>query len=121
MLDQLIVLSLAASIGWELVRYFLPIQIPERIAPVIIILISYLMSIAFTSSPAIISFAAAGGVAIFHRITDAYALPSLEISNARFPFRRKKSAFKKLSSFPRSDSRADTRESKLQDLFYPKI
>lgn len=70
MLQELIVVSLAAAIGWELIRYFTPVDIPVRVAPVIVIIVALLFTLFFHLS-VIMAFAAAGGVAIFHRITGA--------------------------------------------------
>lgn len=79
MLQELIVISLAAAIGWEMVRYFTPVDIPVRLAPVIVIVISMLFTLTFHFS-VVMAFAAAGGVAIFHKVTGATAVDHMSYS-----------------------------------------
>lgn len=64
MLSELIVLSLAAAIGWETLRYFSPWKISPRLSHVIVILISYLMTFCYSQS-AVMALAATGGAAVF--------------------------------------------------------
>ena len=79
MLQELIVLSLASAIGWEIIRYFCPWNIPVRLAPLIVIGISYLFTFSFSSS-IVMAFAAGGGVALFHKFTDAVTPDVIDLS-----------------------------------------
>lgn len=88
-MEYLVSLSLATAIGWEIVRYFTPFDIPARIAPLVVIGIAY----GFTQVDnfnLLLAFAAAGGVAIFHRITNAgtpevIQLPKFNRKNKTMP------------------------------------
>lgn len=84
MLQELVVVSLAAAIGWELIRYFTPVDIPARAAPVIVIAVALLFTLAFHFS-VVMAFAGAGGVAVFHKITG-----SVPVDHVSYPLRRKK-------------------------------
>ena len=89
MLAELVVLILATAIGWEILRYFLPLRIPVRIAPIIVTAIAYLFTFAFHQS-VILAFAAAGGVAIFHMITGDDSLDVLRIPDKFKPHHKMK-------------------------------
>ena len=85
-MTYLLVLSLAAAIGWELIRYVTPWEIPFRLAPVLVILIAF--GISFISNRHVLySLAAAGGVAIFHKVTGAVAPEPVRIPLIRKPSR----------------------------------
>lgn len=86
MLTELLIVALAAAVGWEILRYFIPYEIPARLAPLVVVLISFLFTLAIHSS-VILAFASAGGVAIFHKITDA---SSPEPFTFKFPRSNKK-------------------------------
>lgn len=85
MLQELIVISLASGIGWELVRNFTPADIHPKLAPVIVIGIAWLFTLAFSFS-IVMAFAAAGGVAVFNKIVGA-----TPVNHIRYSLRRKKS------------------------------
>lgn len=75
---ELIVLSFATLIGWELVRYFFPGNIPVRIAPLIVGAIAYGFTYYYHPS-VILAFAAAGVVAVIHKYLDVDNLNPLHI------------------------------------------
>lgn len=98
MLQELVVVSLASAIGWELIRYFTPVDIPVRVAPVIVIAVALLFTLAFHFS-IVMGFAAAGGVAVFHRVTGANSIDHMSYSLRR----------KKKFALPREMSRGSHR------------
>lgn len=77
-MTELLAVSLAAAIGWNIIRNFYPWNINPRAAPLVVVLIAYLFTVACTPS-IITAFAAAGGVAIFHKITDAASLDPVSV------------------------------------------
>ena len=88
MIVELIVLSLAASILWELFRYFIPLNIPVRIAPIIVLILSAILTIDYNSHMShhmqfILALSVTAGVAIFHRITGDDSLPALKLKLLR--------------------------------------
>jgi hypothetical protein len=85
-MTELLVVSLAAAIGWNIVRNFYPWNINPRIAPIVVVLISFLFTFAYTPS-AVVAFAAAGGVAVFHKVTDATSLDPVSIRLPSIPGR----------------------------------
>lgn len=70
MITELLLVSLAAMISWEMLRYITPVEIPVRLAPFIIVLTSLAWS--YTMTPSLLmAFAATAGVSVVHRITGA--------------------------------------------------
>lgn len=78
MISELIVVSLATAIGWEIFRYFLPLTIPVRVAPLIVTAIAFAFT-CYWHPNIVLAFAAAGGVAVFHMITGDDSLPNLTL------------------------------------------
>lgn len=68
-MTHLLELILAASIGWEIIRYLTPFEIPVRIAPMLVIALA--LALTFANQRVLEAMAAAAGVAIFNRITNA--------------------------------------------------
>lgn len=64
---ELIVISAASTISWEIIRYLAPAEIPFRLAPVILILVSFLWTLSFTPS-LVMAFAATSGVLVWHKV-----------------------------------------------------
>lgn len=86
MLQELIVLSLAAGFCWEVVRYFWPGYIPVRLAPLLVASISYGLTFFYHQS-VILAMATTGGVALFHKLLDTEPPEPLKINWKRNPRR----------------------------------
>jgi hypothetical protein len=86
---HLLELVLATAIGWEVIRYFTPAEIPVRLAPVLVVIIGF--GFTFLDSKFLLAISAAGGVALFHYVTGPTSLKPLKI---RVPkrFRRKRTS-----------------------------
>jgi hypothetical protein len=84
-LTELLELSLAAAICWEILRNFSPWQLPVRLAPVMVAAIAYGLSYVHPKT-ILLALAAAGGVGLFNWITNAHERTPevLEISIPRF-------------------------------------
>lgn len=70
-MERLLELSLAASICWEILRYFSPWALPVRFAPAVVAAIAYGLTYVHQEN-IILGLAATGGVAVFNRITGAH-------------------------------------------------
>jgi hypothetical protein len=79
MLENFIVLSFAVFMAWQVIRYLTPIEIPERLAPFILLITSLLFALPFSFSW-VLAFAASGGVAVINVLTKAEGIAPLHFS-----------------------------------------
>jgi hypothetical protein len=70
MLTHFVLTSFAALIGWQILRSAVWFRIPGRLAPVLVLLISYAFTWYF-SYPFLLAFAATGGCAVLLKVIDA--------------------------------------------------
>lgn len=105
MLTELLLVSLATVMSWEMLRYITPAEIPVRLSPFIITAISFGWTFSFHPS-LIISLAATTGVAVFHKLTGAEGIEPWRIPDSfrRLP-RRKPSRPGNLPPLPPSVGR----------------
>lgn len=68
MLTQLVLVSAASFMTWQLLKTVLFFQIPGRLAPFIVLASSFIWSFAFSSNHFLLAFAGSAGVALIIKI-----------------------------------------------------
>jgi hypothetical protein len=89
---EFVLVSFAAMSSWEILRYLAWFRIPVRLAPVIVIIISYLWTLEMHRS-LLVAFAATAGVVLLHKLSGAEGIEPLEIPDSirtRLPVRKKR-------------------------------
>lgn len=91
-MTEFILVSFASMSSWEILRYITWFRIPVRLAPIIVVIISYLWTMEMHRS-LLIAFAATAGVVLLHKLAEAEGIEPLEIPDkirAKMPVRNKK-------------------------------
>lgn len=87
MLEEFIVVSFAAFIGWTVVRSFTPVELNARISPLLVVGIAYLIT-CLQQASLLIALAAAGGVALLNVLTGSVGIDPVKIPRVAVRIRR---------------------------------